>query len=91
MDEVQHFLKRQNSVITPSYFSNTDTSFEDLRSILMLPAVERTEAQIILLVFFTSHIKVFAEMIENRNAEAHRECCRSLFYEKHAPGEVLPT
>ena len=83
-----HFLKRQNSVLTPSYFAHSDVSLEDLQEILSIAPEERSSSDIRVLAYFTGHIKVFAELLANGDTESHHECCRTLSYEQHEAGEV---
>ena len=83
-----HFLKRHDSVLTASYFSNTAT-LEDVRAILTTPPCERTEDEVTFLTLFTANIKFFSDMLAHGNAEMHRECCRAFTYETYSQGEFV--
>lgn len=85
------FLKRQNSVLVPSYFDHSDISLETLSSILSVAPKDRSANHISVLTYFTQHIKVFAELIAKGNTEAHSQCCRFLSYERRAMGDVTST
>lgn len=87
----REFLKRQNSLLTPSYFAHSEVSLSELQTILSIPPADRSDSDIRVLTFFTAHIKVFSELLANNDTEAHSECCRTLSYEEFNTGDVSTT
>ena len=85
----QKFLKRKESLIPASYFSDSPTTFESLRSILSLPSSHRTNAQVDTLVAFSKHLKVFAELRDEISEDAHFQCCQQLSYHFSPAGQFV--
>lgn len=82
------FLKRRESIAVQRSISDVVVTFERLKSILALPAHERTDSQINTLMMFSMQMKFFAELRETVGEYAHHQCCKHLEYQACPPGMV---
>lgn len=85
------YLKRRDSASLPNLFTDNFSSFDRVRSILSLPAAERTESQIRTLMSFTQKMRFFSELRDNVGEYAHYQCCQKLGYLQSPPGKVRHT
>lgn len=88
--ERMKFLKRKDSMMLPSYFSEHTVGLDELQFILAQAPGSRTEDQLESLVAFSKNIKFFAELRDTISPALHQQCCNHLIY-SFAPSGAVPT